>query len=172
MTGPDATPSPDAAPGPDPTPSPDGTPGAEGAVRAAAVRRVGSGGPWEGPAGYCRAVAAGDFIFVSGCTSVIDGQVRHEGDARAQTEQAIAAVSQALSGLGASLADVVRTRMFVTDISRWAEYGEAHGDAFGQAPPASTMVEVSALIEPRMLVEVEAVAFRPGVGAQPGKGQP
>jgi enamine deaminase RidA (YjgF/YER057c/UK114 family) len=128
------------------------------------TRRWSSGGPWEGPAGYSRAVAAGDFVFVSGCTSVADGQVVYEGDPRAQTEQAIANVAEALIALGAGLDDVVRTRMFVTDISRSAEYGRAHGAAFGEIRPASSMIGVTALIDPRMLVEVEAVAFRPGIG--------
>jgi enamine deaminase RidA (YjgF/YER057c/UK114 family) len=91
------------------------------------TRRLATGGPWEGPVGYSRAVAAGDFVFVSGCTSVADGQVVHEGDPRAQTAQAIANVAAALTPLGAGLADVVATRMFVTDIARSAEYGRAHG---------------------------------------------
>ncbi|MGH3274261.1 MAG: RidA family protein [Streptosporangiaceae bacterium] len=130
------------------------------------TRRISSGGPWEQAVGYSRAVAAGDYIFVSGCTSVDGGQVVHEGDARAQTAQALANVVMALTGLGASLADVVSTRMFVTDISRWAEYGAAHGAVFGEIQPAATMVGVTALIDPRMLVEVEAVAYRPGIGEQ------
>jgi enamine deaminase RidA (YjgF/YER057c/UK114 family) len=116
-------------------------------------------------AGYSRAVAAGDFVFVAGCTSVADGVVVHEGDAGAQTTQAIANVAQALEQLGAGLGDVVRTRMFVTDISRWEEYGRAHGAAFGEVRPATSMIEVAALIDPGMLVEVEADAYRPGVGA-------
>jgi len=128
------------------------------------TRRISSGTPWEPVAGYSRAVAAGDLVFVSGCTSVADGAVVHEGDAGAQTTQAIANVAQALGRLGAGLADVVRTRMFVTDISRWEEYGRAHGAAFGEARPATSMVEVAALIDPRMLVEVEADAYHPGIG--------
>jgi enamine deaminase RidA (YjgF/YER057c/UK114 family) len=133
------------------------------------TRRIGTGTPWEPVAGYSRAVAAGDFVFVAGCTSVVDGEVVHEGDPAAQTRQAIANVSAALERLGASLADVVRTRMFVTDITRWQEYGRAHGAAFGQVRPATTMVQVAALIDPRMLVEVEADAYRPGVGGVPGQ---
>jgi enamine deaminase RidA (YjgF/YER057c/UK114 family) len=128
------------------------------------TRRLASGGPWEESVGYSRAVAAGDFVFVSGCTSVDAGQVVHEGDAARQTAQAIANVAQALAGLGAGLADVVRTRMFVTDISRSPEYGRAHADAFGEIRPASSMIGVTALIDPRMLIEVEAVAFKPGIG--------
>src|SRR5215831_14387603 len=128
------------------------------------TRKVSTRTTWEPVVGYSRAVAAGDFIFVSGCTSVVDGVFVHEGDAGAQTTQAIANVAQALEQLGASLADVVRTRMFVTDISRWEEYGRAHGAAFGDVLPATSMIGVAALIDPRMLVEVEAVAYRPGAG--------
>ena len=128
------------------------------------TRKVSTKTPWEPVVGYSRAVAAGDFVFVSGCTSVADGVFVHEGDAEAQTTQAIANVAQALEALGVGLADVVRTRMFVTDISRWEEYGRAHGAAFGEAMPATSMVGVAALVDPRMLIEVEAVAYKPGVG--------
>jgi enamine deaminase RidA (YjgF/YER057c/UK114 family) len=128
------------------------------------TRRLATGGPWERPVGYSRAVAAGDFVFVSGCTSVADGQVVHEGDAQAQTGQAIANVAEALSALGAGLVDVVRTRMFVTDISRSAEYGRAHGAAFGEILPASSMIGITALIDPQVLIE--AVAYKPGIGDQ------
>lgn len=121
--------------------------------------------PWEPVVGYSRAVAAGDFVFVSGCTSVADGKFVHEGDAAAQTTQAITNVAQALERLGLTLADVVRTRMFVTDISRWEEYGIAHGAAFGESMPATSMIGIAALVDPRMLIEVEAVAYKPGVGA-------
>jgi enamine deaminase RidA (YjgF/YER057c/UK114 family) len=140
------------------------------------TRRFSSGGTWEQAVGYSRAVAAGDYIFVSGCTSVDGTQLVHEGDAQAQAAQAIANVAAALGGLGASLADVVSTRMLVTDISRWAEYGKAHGEAFGGIAPAATMVEVRALIDPRMLIEIEAIAYRPGIGhsgaARPEAGRP
>jgi enamine deaminase RidA (YjgF/YER057c/UK114 family) len=128
------------------------------------TRKISTRTPWEPVVGYSRAVAAGDFVFVSGCTSVAEGQFVHEGDARAQTAQAIENVAHALEQLGVSLADVVRTRMFVTDISRWQEYGLAHGAAFGEVMPATSMVEVAKLVDPRMLVEVEAVAYKPGVG--------
>jgi enamine deaminase RidA (YjgF/YER057c/UK114 family) len=128
------------------------------------TRRVSSGAPWEQVVGYSRAVAAGDHVWVTGCTSIADGQVVHDGDAYAQTVQALRNVEWALVQAGASLADVVRTRIFVTDIARWEEYGRAHGEAFGATMPATSMVEVSGLIDPRMLVEVEAVAYRPGVG--------
>ena len=135
------------------------------------IRRVTTRTPWEPVVGYCRAVAAGDWIFVSGCTSTgEDGQFVHEGDAAAQAGQCIANVAAALAGLGAGLADVVRTRMFVTDISRWEEYGRAHGAAFGAAPPATSMIGISALVDPRMLIEIEAVAYRPASGSLPGDG--
>jgi len=111
-------------------------------------------------------VAAGDLVFVSGCTSVAGAEFVHEGDAHAQTEQAISNVRDALAELGLTLSDVVRTRMFVTDIARWEEYGRAHGAAFGDIMPATSMIGVSALIDPRMLIEVEAVAYRPGAGAR------
>jgi len=128
------------------------------------TRRVSSGAPWEPIVGYSRAVAAGDHVWVTGCTSIVDGRVVHLGDPYEQTAQALRNVAWALEQVGASLDDVVRTRIFVTDISRWGEYGRAHGAAFGQTMPATSMVEVRALIDPRMLVEVEAVAYRPGVG--------
>jgi enamine deaminase RidA (YjgF/YER057c/UK114 family) len=128
------------------------------------TRRVLSAAPWEAVVGYSRAVAAGDHVWVTGCTSIVDGDVVHEGDPYAQTAQAIRNVDWALGQLGASLTDVVRTRIFVTDISRWRECGRAHGEAFRETMPATSMVEVSALIDPRMLVEVEAVAYLPGVG--------
>jgi enamine deaminase RidA (YjgF/YER057c/UK114 family) len=127
-----------------------------------ARRRVSSGVPFEQAVGYSRAVAAGDFIFVSGCTSMADGKVVFEGDMAKQTEQALLNVGAALEQLGASLADVVRTRIYVTDISRWAEVAEAHRLAFEEALPATSMIQVAALIDPRMLVEVEAVAHREG----------
>jgi enamine deaminase RidA (YjgF/YER057c/UK114 family) len=128
------------------------------------TRRVSSAAPWEPVVGYSRAVAAGDHVWVTGCTSIVDSEVVHDGDPYEQTAQALRNVAWALEQVGASLDDVVRTRIFVTDISRWEEYGRAHGAAFGETMPATSMVEVTRLIDPRMLVEVEAVAYRPGVG--------
>jgi enamine deaminase RidA (YjgF/YER057c/UK114 family) len=128
------------------------------------TRRVSSGAIWEPIVGYSRAVAAGDFVFVTGCTSIDGAEFVHDGDAFAQTGQAIANLRSALEKLGAGLADVVRTRIFVTDMSRWQEYGRAHGEAFAGIMPATSMIGVSALIDPRMLVEVEAVAYKPGIG--------
>ena len=130
------------------------------------IRRVGSGAPWEGIVGYSRAVAAGDHVHVSGCAPVdpADGRVVHEGDAYAQTRQCLANVLRALERFGCSAADVVRTRIYVTDIARWREYGRAHGEVFGEVRPATTMGEVAGLIDPAMLVEIEADAYRAGAG--------
>ena len=128
------------------------------------TRRVCTGTDWEPVVGYSRAVAAGDYVFVAGCTSVDGAEFVHDGDAYAQTAQALSNVRAALEQLGLGLDDVVRTRIFVTDISRWEEYGRAHGAAFGDTMPATSMIEISGLVDPRMLVEVEAVAYHPGIG--------
>ena len=128
------------------------------------VRRLNSGSPWEGIVGYSRVVVRGDAAWVSGTTSTVDGVVIHPGDAGAQTREALRILKQALERAGFTLADVVRTRMFVTDISRWEEYGRAHGEFFGDVRPASSMLQVAALIDPEMLVEIEADAVR-GAGA-------
>ena len=128
------------------------------------VRRLNSGSPWEGVVGYSRVVVRGDAAWVSGTTATVEGVVQHVGDAGAQTREALRIVKQALERAGFTLADVVRTRMFVTDISRWEEYGRAHGEFFGDVRPASSMLQVSALIDPAMLVEIEADAVR-GAGA-------
>jgi enamine deaminase RidA (YjgF/YER057c/UK114 family) len=124
------------------------------------VLRFGSGAPWEGIVGYSRVVVRGEAAWVSGTTSLVDGVVAHPGDAAAQTRQVLATIASALERAGFSLADVVRTRMFVTDISRWEEIGRAHGEVFGTVRPATTMVQVAALIDPEMLVEIEADAVR------------
>ena len=124
------------------------------------VRRLNSGSPWEGVVGYSRVVVRGDAAWVSGTTSTVDGVVTHPGDAAAQTREALRIVKQALERAGFTLADVVRTRIFVTDISRWEEIGRAHGEMFGDVRPASSMLQVSALIDPAMLVEIEADAVR------------
>jgi enamine deaminase RidA (YjgF/YER057c/UK114 family) len=128
------------------------------------IRRLNAGSPWEGIVGYSRVVVRGDAAGVSGSTSMVDGAVAHPGDAGAQTRQALQIVRGALERAGFTLADVVRTRMFVTDISRWEEIGRVHGEFFGDVRPATTMVQVSALIDPAMLVEIEADAVR-GAGA-------
>lgn len=124
------------------------------------VIRLGPGSPWEGVVGYSRVVVRGDTAFVSGTTAVVDGTVVLPGDAAGQTRQALAIIAGALERAGFSMHDVVRTRMFVTDISRWEEIGRAHGEVFGEIRPATSMVQVAALIDPAMLVEIEADAVR------------
>lgn len=121
--------------------------------------RAFSAAPWEKKVGYCRALRAGDRVFVTGTAPVAEGGGVHApGDAYAQARRCLEIVAQALEGVGATLADVTRTRMFVTDISRWEEYGRAHGEVFHDHPPATTMVEVSRLIDPDMLIEIEVDA--------------
>ncbi len=125
-----------------------------------AIERFGSRGPWESTYGYSRAVRCGELVFVAGTTAVTeDGVVLALGDAAAQTHAVIDAIEAALGGAGARLDQVVRTRMFITDVDRADEVGRAHGERFGANPPASTMVVVAALLDPRMLVEIEAVAY-------------
>ncbi|MEO8945281.1 MAG: RidA family protein [Gemmatimonadaceae bacterium] len=122
-------------------------------------RNVSSGGPWEDVVGYSRAVRIGNHVYVAGSTAVgADGIVVGPGDPYAQTLQALRTIERALADAGATLADVVRTRMFVTDISQWEAIGRAHGEFFRDVRPAATMVEVSRLIDPAMLVEIEAEA--------------
>lgn len=110
--------------------------------------------------GYCRAARRGRHVAVSGTAPVGgDGSVVAPGDGYAQAARCLEIVRAALEELGGSLADVIRTRMFVTDITRWEEFGRAHQEAFGAHPPATTMVQVSALIDPAMLIEIEADAI-------------
>jgi enamine deaminase RidA (YjgF/YER057c/UK114 family) len=124
------------------------------------IERLRSGAPWEVPFGYSRAVRCGDLVLVAGTTAVSeDGVVLAPGDAGGQVHAAIDAIERALQSTGARLEQVVQTRVFVTDISRAEEIGRAHGERFGAHPPVTTMVQVAALIDPRMLVEIEAVAY-------------
>lgn len=119
-----------------------------------------SGAPWETRVGYSRAVRVGRFVAVSGSAAIDeDGQLVGEDDMYAQARQCIDVITTALERAGARLSDVVRTRVYVTDIERWEEAGRAHGEAFGDVMPATSMVEVSRLIDPRMLVEIEADAI-------------
>jgi enamine deaminase RidA (YjgF/YER057c/UK114 family) len=121
-------------------------------------RNIGTGSPWEGVVGYSRAVRVGDTVHVAGTTAVRDGQVVAPGDAYRQAQVALEIVVAALAECGASPADVVRTRLYVTDIRDWEAIGRAHGEVFAEVRPASTMVQVGALVEPELLVEIEAEA--------------
>ena len=125
-------------------------------------QRTFSGAPWETKIGYCRALRAGNHIYVTGTAPVADdGNLFAPGDAYAQARRCLEIIRTALADLNAELSHVVRTRMFVTDISRWEEYGRAHREAFGDHPPATTMVEVRSLIDPEMLIEIEVDAVCP-----------
>jgi len=123
-------------------------------------QRTFSGAPWEARVGYCRALRAGNLIVVTGTAPVAeDGCCFAPGDAYAQTRRCFEIIERALHDLGADMDCVIRTRMFVTDISRWQEYGRAHGEFFAAHPPATSMIEVKSLIDPQMLIEIEADAI-------------
>jgi enamine deaminase RidA (YjgF/YER057c/UK114 family) len=123
-------------------------------------RNISSGAPWEEIVGYSRAVRVGNVIEVAGTTAVDEqGQVVGYDDPYEQTRYILAKIERALQAAGATLSDVVRTRIFVTDIARWEAIGRAHGDFFRTIKPAATMVEVKALISPDLLVEIEATAL-------------
>ena len=123
-------------------------------------RRVSSGAPWEATVGYCRAVRVGKLIHVAGTTAVdAEGAVVAPGDAYGQARHILGTIERALLELGATMGDVVRTRMFVTDIGQWQAIGKAHGEWFADIRPAATMVQVAALIDPALLVEIEVDAI-------------
>jgi enamine deaminase RidA (YjgF/YER057c/UK114 family) len=126
------------------------------------IQRTFSKATWEAQIGYCRAIRAGQHIYVTGTAAVADdGGVFAPGDGYAQARRCIEIIQRALRELDADLEHVVRTRLFVTDITRWPEFGRAHGEFFAAHPPATTMVEVRALIRPEMLIEIEADAVCP-----------
>jgi len=115
-----------------------------------------SGAEWEAIAGYSRAVRVGNIIEVAGTTSMKDGVLVGKDDIYLQTTTILSIIKEAIEGLGGTIEQTIRTRMFVTDISQWESAAKAHGQVFGKIKPASTMVEVSSLIDPEMLIEIEA----------------
>jgi enamine deaminase RidA (YjgF/YER057c/UK114 family) len=124
------------------------------------LRRVFSSAPWEKQVGYCRALRRGPHIWVTGTAPITDeGSTYAPGDPYAQTARCIALIDKALAELDAGLEHVVRTRLYVTDITRWEAIGRAHAAAFKDFPPTTTMIQVSGLIAPDMMVEIEADAF-------------
>lgn len=126
----------------------------------AGIDRYASGGPWEARFGYSRAVRAGDLVLVAGTTAVDeDGVVRAIGDAGAQTAFVLDRIEAALAQAGARMDQVILTRVFLTHVGRADEIGRVHGERFGDHPPVSSMIGVDALLDPRMLVEIEAMAY-------------
>jgi isochorismate pyruvate lyase len=118
-----------------------------------------SGAPWEAKVGYCRALRAGDMIFLTGTAAVDEkGQVVAPGDGYRQAQRCLEIIDEALRNLRAHRSHIVRTRLYVTEIERWAEFGRAHREFFDRYPPCATMIQVARLIDPQMLIEIEAEA--------------
>ena len=125
------------------------------------VQRTFSGAPWEKKVGYCRAICMGNFTAVTGTVAINDeGKPFAVGNAYAQAKRSLEIIEKALRDLGLSRENIIRTRMFVTDISRWEDYGRAHGEFFADHPPATSMLEVKALIDSRFMIEIEADAVQ------------
>ncbi|WP_379156723.1 RidA family protein [Paenibacillus sp. sgz5001063] len=124
-------------------------------------KQVFTGSPWESTVGYCRAIRVGNRIEVAGTTAMKDGEVVGKDNPYEQAKFILQIIEKALDELGAGIANVVRTRMFVTDISKWEEFGKAHGEFFRDIQPVATMVEVQALIDPDLLIEIEVEAIAP-----------
>lgn len=122
-------------------------------------RKHSSGSPWEKKFGYSRAIRAGNSIHVSGTTSTKNGKILHKGNAYAQAQEIFGIIKESIEALGGHMEDIVRTRMYVADMNDSESVGRAHGEFFGDIRPAATMVEVSGLIDPGLLVEIEAEAF-------------
>ncbi|MBA3277146.1 MAG: RidA family protein [Geodermatophilaceae bacterium] len=131
------------------------------------LRRISSGGPYEELVGYSRAVVAGPWVLVAGSTATVDGEVVGVGDAHRQTLVAFEIALTAVREAGLDVVDVVRTRMYVRDINQQGAVGRAHQELFGDVRPAATMVEISGLVHPDLLVEVEVDAYR-GTDPPPG----
>jgi enamine deaminase RidA (YjgF/YER057c/UK114 family) len=125
------------------------------------IERWGSGGPWEGVVGYSRVVRSGDYVHVAGTTATIDGEVVGRGDVGEQARVVLRIIGDALAKAGARFDQVVRSRIYVLDIAEWQAVGEAHGEVFADIRPVSTMVEVSRLIDPEHLIEIEVDAYSP-----------
>jgi len=121
------------------------------------VKRTFSGAPWEKEVGYCRAIRAGNTVAVTGSAPVgDDGRVHAPGNAYQQAKRCFEIIEKAITPLGCERRHIIRTRMFVTDIKRWREYGRAHAEFFADNPPTTSMIEVKSLIDPEMLIEIEA----------------
>jgi enamine deaminase RidA (YjgF/YER057c/UK114 family) len=125
------------------------------------IERWGSGGPWESIVGYSRVARTGDYVHVAGTTATVGGKVVGVGDAGEQTRVILRIIGESLAKAGATFEQVVRTRIFVVDIADWQAVGAAHGEVFADIRPVSTMVQISALIDPDHLVEIEAEAYSP-----------
>jgi enamine deaminase RidA (YjgF/YER057c/UK114 family)/ribosomal protein S18 acetylase RimI-like enzyme len=127
------------------------------------MKRTFSGVPWESKVGYCRALRVGNTIAVTGTAAVKEGRIVGVGDAYLQAKTCLEIIEEAISQLGATRRNIIRTRLFVTDISKWQDYGRAHGEFFTGHPPTTSMIEIKSLIDPQMLIEIEADAIIPTI---------